>query len=288
MARPSSGRRALRIAAWLLVLSHVLVPGVTAVSIGVPNVFRALRTHGHPTELGLPVREVATERVHGWFLPRPDTQRVALVCHGRSRDKSWMLPLAARLFEAGWSVLLFDFRSHGARGFGTTSIGLRESDDVLSALDWLEAGGHDRVAVYGVSMGGAASLIALGREARPSVRAVAIDGSFPALTDLLEHNAGRWPVPGYLVDWGIAAAGAWAGYDPAAVRPVDAVPEVRAPLLFLQGHEDWLVPPDAAATLAAAAPGGPPPTRYRGGHDEPANAEMTQAVLTFFAERIPP
>ncbi len=290
MSRPSPGPRAARavkLAIGLAVMVHLAVPAVTAVSVGLPNVFRAFQDHGEPAGLGLPVVEVSTDGVTGWFLPNPDADRVALVCHGRSRDKSWMLPLAGRLFEAGWSVLLIDFRNHGARGFGPTTIGLGESGDVLAALDWLEAQGRREVAVYGVSMGGAATLLALGREQRPAVRAVAIDGSFPDLGALLRHNAGRWPVPGYLIDWGVGAAGAWAGYLPSEVRPVDAVPSVHAPIMFLQGRHDALVPPEAARLLAAASRDASAPIFYDGGHDEPANEEMGRAVVAFFEAQVP-
>lgn len=272
----------------LLGLVHLLVPAITAVAIALPNPFKAFADYGSPEDFGLQLAPVSAPGVVGWLAEPDDPRGTALLCHGRSRRKSHLLPLTRRLVAEGWRVLAIDFRGHGDRPYGTTTIGLREAADVTAALHWIEAHAGGPVVVYGVSMGGAAVLRALGEGSHQRVAAAAIDGSFPDLAALLRHNGSRWPGPGYLVAWGVALAGAWAGYEPSTVRPVEAVPRVQAPMLFLEGTDDALVPPGSASTLAAAGGDHARLAYYPGGHDEAGNAAMHDLVASFFASAAPP
>lgn len=64
-----------------------------------------------------------------------------------------MLSLLSWLHDAGYNVLLFDFRGHGGSDPRPTTIGPKEVLDVRAALDWLEAKGvGDPVAGLGMSL----------------------------------------------------------------------------------------------------------------------------------------
>ena len=53
-------------------------------------------------------------RLGAWFFPVPGGPGPAvLVCNGNAGDRSMRAPLAAALFRAGLSVLLFDYRGYG-------------------------------------------------------------------------------------------------------------------------------------------------------------------------------
>src|SRR3712207_8592 len=75
----------------------------------------------------------------GWFFAargvEPGTRCPSLVLsHGIWTGRRECLPLALRFSAAGYNVLCFDFRAHGLSGGEFTSVGFRETDDVLGAV----------------------------------------------------------------------------------------------------------------------------------------------------------
>ena len=84
--------------------------------------------------------------------------RAIIICHGYSGDCSPDLVYAPLLHKAGYHLLFFDFRGHGASDGDYTSLVYFERDDVLAALDLLCARGITRVGLLGFSMGGAVAI----------------------------------------------------------------------------------------------------------------------------------
>ncbi len=78
-----------------------------------------------------------------------------ILLHGLHSRKERLLPLAAELNEAGFNILMFDFRAHGESGGEYTTFGLRELLDLLGALDYLlnrTDVSSERIGVLGFSM----------------------------------------------------------------------------------------------------------------------------------------
>ena len=137
--------------------------GFTAVCF--PNIFKRYRIYYPKLVTELPHESAIFRRRSGiplnaFFFRNPNTSKAILLCHGRSSNKTRELPYA-RNFMAHYNVLAIDFRSHGSNRSGTTTIGMKESQDVLGALDWLAEQGMTEVAVVGHSMGAAAAIKAL-------------------------------------------------------------------------------------------------------------------------------
>lgn len=264
-----------------LLVAHLLVIGGFVIAAAIPNPLRRFWNHGRPEHFGLRAEDVVLpDGSPGWFFPHPQSDRVVLVCHGRSRDKSWMLPLISAL-SPRYNVLAFDFPSHGDNRFGRTTIGLAEAETVEAALDWLEETGFDHIVVYGVSMGGAASIIALGQHPRPSVRGLVTDGTFDRLRRIFDAMTDRIPLPAYVFAMARAVTALVTGVHADRVQPMLYVQDITCPTLFLHGDRDPLAPPVSAANLEEMA-GGPSESRlYPGTHDRPDNGAMQQAVLDF-------
>ncbi len=75
-----------------------------------------------------------------WFVPAPEQPRGAVITvHGGGGDRRSYMGLLPVLHDAGYSVLMFDCREQGVSdGTGAgMSLGMRESADVVSAVDWL-------------------------------------------------------------------------------------------------------------------------------------------------------
>lgn len=119
-------------------------------------------------------------RLAGQILGGAPKGPVVVLCHDWGSSKESLLPLAIALNEEGFTVLLFDFRGHGASAGRSSSLGLDEQRDVLGALDHvrrLERVDRARIGLYGVGMGAHAAVLAA-RE-RPVVRVLVLDGLYP-------------------------------------------------------------------------------------------------------------
>ena len=267
-------------------LLHLVVVTALVTSAVLPNAATQLASHRDPARFGLaPERVALPSGAAAWWLPHPTEETVVLVCHGRSRSKAWMLPLLGAL-SPHVSVLAFDFPGHGDNPKPRwTTIGAREAQTVADALAWLEARGR-RCIVYGVSMGGAAAILALAAERRPFVIGLVTDGTYDRLDRVFDNVLSVTPfIPGYVRATAERTMQAITGWHPRAIRPVDQIGRIEVPILLLHGDRDPLIPPIASMMLAQQSPTATLQP-YAGRHDEPTNAEMQAHVVAFVRARL--
>ncbi len=170
-----------------------------------------------------------------------------------------MLRRAMVLHQHGFGVLLFDFQAHGESIGRHITFGQLEGLDAFSAVAY--AMGRvpgERIGVIGVSLGGAAALLA----PQPlKVDAMVLESVFPdihsALVDRLRARLG--PFAGPMLAPLIAPLFEWLlpqvlGVRLDELRPIDRIGDVRAPLLVASGTVDALTTIDEARALFARAP----------------------------------
>ncbi len=218
-----------------------------------------------PVQLGLPMNTVefpASDgvRIAAWTITRDPGFPWIISCHGLGANRADLLDIVRGLSAAGFNLLLFDFRGHGASGGRATSFGWREQRDLEGALAFLSqhAGLPARpYGVYGVSMGAAVGLLVAARDER--IGAVAADSSYANLHDALSrHLRLLYPYVPRAVFLPLVAAtyrlrfGVW----PHRVAPETAAGQLtNRPILVIQGGEDPRQPREDAVRLAAAAHG---------------------------------
>ncbi len=219
-----------------------------------------------PSSMGLNFEDVSfTARdgvpLSGWWVPAENPRGTLLLVHGLNRSRIEMVKKAPFLHGLGWNVLLFDLRMHGKSGGERRSLGFHERQDVLGAYDFASKRQPGPVATWGISFGGAASVLAAAEE--PGIAAVVCDSSFLSLRSTAEHHVGiarrwRWwmayvpagPVAREAVFW----MGRMAGFDPDALDVVKAAEKLRGRrALFVASTGDQRMPPEIAAQLASAA-----------------------------------
>ncbi|MEW6731197.1 MAG: alpha/beta fold hydrolase [Acidobacteriota bacterium] len=122
----------------------------------------------------------------GWLLRAATGAPLIVLSHGYEHNLADLLSLGVGLQRAGYHVLLYDIRGHGQSKVELTSLGEYETDDILSAIEHVKTlkdpDGNplidkDRIGLYGVSIGGYASLVAASKE--PTVKAVVVDAVYP-------------------------------------------------------------------------------------------------------------
>lgn len=122
-------------------------------------------------------------RLAGWFIAPPArASRPAagiVLSHGWGRSRAELLPHADILHRAGYAVLAFDYRYCGESAGAAVTMGLREQDDLLGAIDALCARPEveaRRVGVFGMSLGAVIAILVTARDAR--VRALTVEAPF--------------------------------------------------------------------------------------------------------------
>ena len=185
---------------------------------------------------------------------KPPVATVVLV-HGLAarKDHPHIEALAGRLQEAGFAVLSYDARGHGASE-GTYSLGHLEHLDVEAAAGWALGRGVPTV-VIGASLGGVATL----RYAcdHPELAGVVIVSS-PAgwrvplrlrallTVGLVRTRPGRWIARRRM---GVRISSGWTAADP----PQILTDRVASPLAVVHGRRDALIPVRWGLELALRA-----------------------------------
>jgi predicted alpha/beta hydrolase len=119
-------------------------------------------THS-PDEYGLQYESVefkATDGVilRGVWIPTSGSDKAVIILHGHGGSYDFDLYRAPALHEAGFSVLLFDFRAHGRSEGRRMTFGYEERRDVLGAIEFLHGRSiSDRL--VGVFYGGIVSML---------------------------------------------------------------------------------------------------------------------------------
>jgi dipeptidyl aminopeptidase/acylaminoacyl peptidase len=191
--------------------------------------------------------------LRGWLVAGSAATRTAIVTvHGGSGDRRSYMGLLPALHGAGYPVLLFDCREQGVSdGDGRgMSVGMRESADVVSAVDFLEARGFGTIAALGGSQGASSAILATAVDER--IGAVVAQGTGTTLYEMMRANAQLTPFP----DWWVrlfARTVVWRTGPPwheivaDGPNPGDAIARISPRAVFLiQGSEDDMAPAEQA------------------------------------------
>lgn len=210
-------------------------------------------------------------RIKGWFIPgvlpdgRLTVDRTIVLVHGMRQNRTERLDLSAIFARHGYAVLAFDMRGSGESPPAPLSFGIYEQRDVLGAVDFLRSGprpypalGRARVIVgYGVSMGGAALILATAKE--PAIRAIVTDSASADYTPIIERDIPtRSGLPSVFTPGALVMVTLLYGVNVYGERPVDVIARIAPrPVFLIHGAADTLVPPTNMDQLYAHATSAP-------------------------------
>jgi len=129
----------------------------------------------------------------GWLLKGAEGAPAVVLLHRYGGDRSWLFNLGVKINETtNFTILWPDLRGHGENPLiGSTSLGVREGDDLLAAIRYLRGLKTDSqktlvgesVGVYGVELGAYSALKAARNE--PLVKVLVLDSVVLSPNDLL-------------------------------------------------------------------------------------------------------
>jgi alpha-beta hydrolase superfamily lysophospholipase len=189
-----------------------------------------------------------------WPGRRPASPAV-LIVHGFMASRVTVQPNAEWFAAQGYAVLTIDLRGHGGSGGAVCGFGWPESQDVHAAFAWLkhkQAGA--KIAVIGISMGGAAALA--GPAGPVPAEAIVLQAVFVGIQQAIDSRVffvgGR-----RFADWFAPKLTAQVlprlGVAPEGLSPLAVVRQLTCPVLVVGGGRDGFTPPDETHALYEAA-----------------------------------
>lgn len=191
--------------------------------------------------------------IHGWLIPGQKQRGAVVLMHGVRANRTSMLDRARFLSRAGYTVLLFDFQAHGESPGQHITFGYLESRDARAAVSFLRSHAPgERIGVIGVSMGGAAVLLATPPlEADALVLEMVYPTIDQAIDDRLAVRFGKLgSAVGPLLKWQLKPR---LGISPADLRPIDRVSNIHIPKLFIATAKDEYTRIEESGAIFAAA-----------------------------------
>lgn len=305
-SRSSKSRRSMKwrkirfIVFILVVCLWTLVPGIRAIRL-VANVPR----HNSQSQVpaNVPLQEVhfsASDgvRLAGWLaIASPHVPTIILV-PGTRGTHSDMFPWAQFLYQDGYNIFLIDDRGTGQSDGWAITLGAKEPDDVLGAVQYLKSREDLPVRSYGalgVSQGAGVVILAAARE--PAITAIVADSAWVDQSKQIArmnslHVIGPLSLP--VLPYELLLTDAFISSSLQNVRPIDAIARLKScAVLLIHSVDDQnnLTPLSGEQQLFAKVNG--PKTQWivpHGGHVGAIRAypdAYRQHVLAFFSIYVP-
>lgn len=255
--------------------------------LAAPRIVEMERPEGLPW---LEVKEPTAndKNLYGWFIPAGARRPALVVMHGWGGNAGMMLPLAAPLHAAGYSLLLVDARCHGQSDDDSFASLPRFAEDIEAALVWL-AGRPEvdplALGVIGHSVGAGAALLAASRQ--PSIRAVVSLAAFAHPAAMMRRwLAGMhipfWPLGAYI----LAYVQRVIGHRFDDIAPCATIARIGCPTLIVHGLADDTVPvAESRQIYAARTSDAVELLLVPGSHDDYGDLVAQVGLLSSFLDR---
>jgi uncharacterized protein len=273
---------------WILIVAIVLL---TAILLVISYVFSGVILHPHrqpivrtPEEYGLAYEDVEFKstdglKLKGWFIPVEGVADKAIIMthpfpfnrHGFLARNQGFPPLAtinvdllktARVLQqAGYPVLMFDFRNTGDSESGVTGVGLNEYQDVLGAIACLRQRAdlrNPKIGFVSFCMGANSTIVALSKAADQMQDVRFLVAIQPVSADVFVRcylRAVYTPLSVFLADIVDRLIQWRGGYPLKAMTPIPYAKDIKIPTLYIQAPADrWTTIEDTQA-IYDATPG---------------------------------
>ena len=205
--------------------------------------FPQKRLEASPADLGLGYEDIWFKAadgtaLHGWLVPAAGAGPLLVFCHGNAGNISHRVENLRLLHDLGLAVFIFDYRGYGnsqgrpsERGFYLDAEAAQDQALALAER------GRSPLIIFGRSLGGVA---AVHMAARRAPAGLVLESTFGNLGEI---GAAHFPLP--------LLRASLRGHFNAAGE----IGRVSAPLLFLHGDADDIVPLKLGRALYEAAPG---------------------------------
>lgn len=189
----------------------------------------------------------------GWVADRKGSCGAIVLLHGRGANRLALVQRAKLLFDAGYSVVLFDLSGHGESGGAVQGFGYSEGPDAARIITFArQRFPGQKLGAIGSSLGAAALVFAA---PQAPADAYVLEQLYATLR---ETTAWRMPFHfwrGFQADVLLAQMPLRLGLSADDVKPVDHLAAIGKPLMLLAGSTDPFIDHGQVLALQNAAVG---------------------------------
>ena len=190
-----------------------------------------------------------------FYAPQKLGNRWAILVHGYGRDQRYAGDYAEAYLERGYRVLTPDLCASGESEGRYITMGVKESEEIaLWAAKIKEKDPDAEIVLHGVSMGAATVVIAAGKCDVPGLAAVIEDCGYTSAYEMFGNQLGViFGLPEFPIMTCVdIVSGIKTGVKVSGAAPLEAMPSIKVPVLFIHGDADTLIPPAMMEELFAA------------------------------------
>jgi pimeloyl-ACP methyl ester carboxylesterase len=176
--------------------------------------------------------------VDGWLSYGKPGGSVVLLVHSMRSNRLEMLSRGRFLRDQGYSVLLIDLHAHGETAGEKITFGLRESESVTAAVNFLrQAFPHERIGAIGASLGAAAIVLT---KQNLGLHAIILESLHPTIEEAIDNRL-KLHFGSYgsmLLPIMLAQLSFYLDTPMDKLSPITRINDLNSPLLFISGTND--------------------------------------------------
>lgn len=174
------------------------------------------------------------------------SERTIILFHGYRSSANHDFSCAVKLYyEIGFNILLVDQRSHGQSEGRLITFGVKESKDVHSWIDFLNAKFSPKeIILSGISMGATTVLLSLKGEMPKNVKCIIADCGFTSPVDIIKKVAKQAFKlnADFFIPFLDFACKLFGNFSIRNISTIDTVKNSEIPIMFIHGRKDCFVP----------------------------------------------
>lgn len=212
--------------------------------------------------------------IHGDISLQGNEKKFVILCHGYSVNRESAIKYAVLFYSLGYSVVVYDHRSHGDNVHKDVTMGYKESKDLHEIILWLKAkyGEDIFLGLHGESMGSATILQAV--KYNDKIDFICEDCGYSDLRKLfiylVRHMTHLSP---FFIPMCDVYMKLFHRYHMKDASPIGYIKGCTIPLLVIHGEKDTFIPNDHSEDIYQAFSG------YKEKHIFPG-AEHAESLLS--------
>jgi len=216
-----------------------------------------MHTPGNPSDYKLSYENISFKTkdgltLRGWFIPSNHSNNTIIIGHGFPFDKSNILHIT-RFLNEKYNLLYYDFRYFGESDGKYTTLGYKEKDDMLEAVNYLKKRKDvDSIGILGFSLSAATALMIDSDD----VKAIVSDSAYASLYKVSKsvYFFFPWITKYPFICMTSLYAKIFLGLNMFKVSPEEHVKTMKIPILFIHGDKDSQISVENSKILHKNAP----------------------------------